>query len=143
MKNSIIALLVGMFFGLGLVISGMTNPHKVINFLNFTQSWDPSLAFVMLGAIGVHTIAYRIIKHRTSPLLGGDFKVPKKNKIDKQLIIGSAIFGIGWGLGGYCPGPAIASLVSLKTESFIFMLTMILGMQLHSLYEKKIMKGMN
>lgn len=128
MKNGMIALLVGTIFGVGLTISGMTQPSKVIGFLNVFGDWDPSLAFVMLGAIGVHLFAYRIKARQTSPLLADEFYLPGKKEADSKLVLGSVIFGIGWGLGGYCPGPAITSLASLRGDVVLFVGSMALGM---------------
>lgn len=136
MKHSFVALLVGLLFGLGLTVSGMTQPLKVISFLDFFGEWDPSLAFVMVGAIAVHFIAYRFQKHQTSPLLGGDFSLPSKKNIDWKLLAGALIFGVGWGLGGYCPGPALASLVSLQLEVVVFVAAMTAGMFLQTRLEK-------
>lgn len=137
MKQGLVALWVGVLFGLGLVISGMTQPLKVIAFLDIFGDWDPSLAFVMIGAIAVHFLAYRIKKHRTSPFLSTQFLVPENKSIDKSLLVGSAIFGIGWGLGGYCPGPAITSLASLKTEALYFVLAMAFGMLVQDYLSKR------
>lgn len=128
MKHGMVALLVGIIFGLGLAISGMTQPAKVVGFLDISGAWDPSLAFVMIGAIGVHFIAYRIVKRRTSPLLADTFMIPDKKGIDWKLLVGSALFGVGWGLGGFCPGPAITSLASLHGEVILFVAMMAAGM---------------
>jgi hypothetical protein len=128
MKMGIVSLLVGLIFGLGLTLSGMTQPAKVISFLDLFGSWDPSLAFVMIGAIGVHLFAYRVVKRRTSPFLADTFMIPDKKNIDWKLLTGSALFGIGWGLGGFCPGPALTSLASLQSEVVIFVIMMALGM---------------
>ena len=136
MKQGFVSLFVGILFGLGLAISGMTQPEKVISFLDIFGDWDPSLAFVMAGAIAVHFIAYRIKKKRTSPLLTADFSVPTNTKIDGKLILGSAMFGVGWAIGGFCPGPAIVSLITLKAEPFIFVLSMTAGMFAHHYFEK-------
>ncbi|HMB48010.1 MAG TPA: DUF6691 family protein, partial [Afifellaceae bacterium] len=106
MRATITALLSGFIFGLGLVISGMSNPAKVLNFLDVTGSWDPSLAFVMAGAVFVTSIGYRLILRQKAPKFADAFAVPTRSDIDTPLIAGAAIFGIGWGLGGFCPGPA-------------------------------------
>ena len=131
MKQGLVALIVGLLFGLGLTVSGMTQPLKVVAFLDVFGDWDPSLAFVMMGAIGVHFIAYRLQKKQTSPFLADDFYLPGKTSIDWKLITGSVLFGIGWGIGGYCPGPGIASLVSFESDVFIFVAAMTAGMFLH------------
>ncbi len=128
MTHGIVALIVGLLFGLGLAISGMTQPSKVIHFLDIFGAWDPSLAFVMMGAIGIHLFAYRIVKRRTSPFLADTFMIPDKKQIDWKLVAGSALFGIGWGLGGFCPGPAITSLASLQLDVFVFVAMMAVGM---------------
>ncbi|MDW8247084.1 MAG: YeeE/YedE family protein [Sandaracinaceae bacterium] len=114
----------GLLFGAGLVISGMTSPEKVRGFLDFTGKWDPTLIFVMGGAVGVHFFAYRFIRGKQSPLFARAFQVPTRRDIEPKLVIGAAIFGIGWGLGGYCPGPAI---VSLAQGSHV-VLTFVVGM---------------
>lgn len=136
MKKALSEFFVGLIFGFGLLLSGMTNPAKVIGFLNVTGSWDPSLAFVMGGAILVSFFAFRISRNWTSSLLGrviipSDFKL-----IDMKLIFGSALFGVGWGLSGFCPGPAIASLASGEFKSVIFVIAMLAGMGLETLYQR-------
>jgi uncharacterized protein len=105
-----VGLAAGLIFGVGLVVSGMTDPAKVRGFLDFTGSWDPTLAFVMAGAIAVHLPAYRLIRGRPAPVLAASFHLPTRQDIDAKLLVGAALFGVGWGLGGYCPGPAVASL---------------------------------
>jgi uncharacterized membrane protein YedE/YeeE len=127
-NENLIVLIVGFLFGAGLAVSGMTQPQKVIGFLDLFGSWDPSLAFVMIGAIGVHMIAFRLIKKRTSPLLADQFRLPQVRGLDFKLLAGAALFGIGWGLGGYCPGPALTSLVSLQATPFVLVGTMAAGM---------------
>jgi uncharacterized protein len=127
-KGAVVALLAGLLFGMGLALSGMTQPRKVIAFLDFTGGWDPSLAFVMLAALAVHGLAYRFISGRTAPLFADQFAVPKLRRIDWKLLAGSAVFGIGWGLAGYCPGPAIVSLGSGRGQAIVFVSTLLLGM---------------
>ena len=136
MKQGITALTAGVLFGLGLGVSGMTQPQKVIGFLDVFGSWDPSLAFVMVGAIGVHMIGFKLVTKRPSPLFAEKFQIPTRRDLDKRLIMGSAIFGIGWGLAGYCPGPAITSLVTLSPAVFLFVATMGAGMYLHQMTKK-------
>jgi uncharacterized protein len=138
MKNAVAAFFVGLIFAVGLVISGMTQPQKVIAFLDIFGNWDPSLIFVMGGAMGLHLITYRIVRKRSSPLLDVKWHVPTKTKITPQLVLGSILFGIGWGLAGYCPGPALTSLVSFSQSSFVFVGMMFLGMFLYYKVEKKI-----
>lgn len=137
MKNSLAALVVGFIFGIGLGLSGMTQPQKVVGFLDLFGKWDPSLIFVMIGAIIVHFITYRIIRKRNSPLLSTKWHVPTKKEITPALIIGAFIFGIGWALGGFCPGPAITSVADFQASSMIFVISMLLGMFIFKLIDKK------
>ena len=119
----------GLLFALGLGLSGMTRPAKVLAFLDVTGAWDPSLAFVMIGAIGVHLTASRLyILKRVSPLWAEAFALPAKGKIDRRLLAGAAIFGVGWGLGGMCPGPAITDLASFAWQPIAFVGAMLAGM---------------
>jgi uncharacterized protein len=128
-KRQIIALFTGLLFGLGLMLSGMTQPTKVIGFLDITGAWDPSLAFVMMGAIGVHFTAYQwFIKPRQTPLFDARFHVKEERRPDTKLLIGAAIFGAGWGLAGYCPGPGIVAVGLGSVSAIIFVLGMLLGM---------------
>ena len=122
----------GLVFALGLGISGMTRPVKVIGFLDFFGAWDASLAFVMIGAIAVYFIAYRWRARMTAPLLAAEFALPKRADLDPRLIVGAAIFGAGWGLGGFCPGPAITSVVSGAPGVLVFVGAMVVGMYLHA-----------
>ena len=119
-KQNLISFLVGLIFAIGLGISGMTQPSKVIGFLDVTGDWDPSLAFVMVGAIGIHALSYLVAKKQNKPFLSEKFSIPTNTTIDKSLIIGATLFGIGWGLGGFCPGPALVSLVSISIEPLLF-----------------------
>ncbi len=128
MKGSLAIFLAGLIFALGLGISGMTRPGKVVAFLDITGRWDPSLAFVMLGAIGVHSLAYRILPRMPSPLLAERFAVPTRQDISVRLIGGAVLFGLGWGLSGFCPGPALVSLVSGAGEAALFVGGMLGGM---------------
>ncbi|MEO2169229.1 MAG: DUF6691 family protein [bacterium] len=118
----------GLVFALGLGISGMTHPAKIIGFLDFTGSWDPSLAFVMAGAIAIHGILYRLVRRRSSPLFATDFSVPARRDVDALLIVGAALFGTGWGLGGFCPGPAMIALLSGTPAVFVFIASMLAAM---------------
>ncbi|MEP7125881.1 MAG: DUF6691 family protein [Byssovorax sp.] len=127
MKSKLAALLAGLVFGAGLVISGMTNPAKVLGFLDIFGRWDPSLAFVMIGAIGVHFVLLRLILRRPGPLLGGVFERPLREAIDAPLVVGAAVFGVGWGLGGVCPGPGIVDAASGSGYAIVFMIGMTLG----------------
>lgn len=123
------ALFAGLLFGFGLSLSGMTNPQKVRSFLDIGGTWDPSLAFVMVGAIGVHALAYHLwLKKKSRPWLAPAFALPALRTIDGRLLAGSALFGIGWGLAGFCPGPALLSIVSGAPSVFVFVLAMLGGM---------------
>ncbi|RUM96108.1 YeeE/YedE family protein [Pseudaminobacter arsenicus] len=124
----IVNLLLGLLFGVGLVISGMADPAKVLNFLDLAGTWDPSLAFVMGGAVIVAFFGYRVVLGRKRPLLAPDFQLPKRSAIDGRLVAGAAIFGLGWGLGGFCPGPALTSLGFAETGTLIFVPAMFAGM---------------
>jgi len=120
----------GALFALGLGLGGMTQPSKVLAFLDFGGAWDPSLAFVMLGAVGTHAVAYRLIRGRPTPLFADAFQLPARRDIDWRLIGGTALFGVGWGLGGYCPGPAVVSLAAGSLQPLVFVLMMAVGMLL-------------
>lgn len=137
MNQLIISFITAVIFGLGLSLSGMTLPSKVLGFLDVAGNWDPSLMAVMVGAIIVHAVSYRLIMKRQSPVLAGSFQVPTRRDIDWKLLVGSAIFGLGWGLGGICPGPALVDLITLKTPILFFVGSMILGMILFQLVNKK------
>lgn len=136
LKKNISAWLAGLLFGLGLILSGMTNPAKVIGFLDITGDWDPSLMMVMVGAISVSFFAFRHAKKRTHSYLNETMQLPQSSKIDKPLIIGAAVFGIGWGLLGVCPGPALALLAVGGYKIVLFILAMLMGMELHRLIKK-------
>jgi uncharacterized membrane protein YedE/YeeE len=130
MRSAITAFVSGLVFAIGLVISGMTQPSKVIGFLDFGGAWDPSLAFVMAGAIGVHFFIARRPRTMKAPLFADAFALPTRTKLDAPLVVGAAVFGVGWGLGGYCPGPAIVSLASLAPATLVFVVAMGVGMLL-------------
>lgn len=129
--------LIGLIFGIGLLIGGMTNPAKVIGFLDLTGLWDPSLAFVMGGAVIIGLVAFRIAKTRRESLFGRVISLNDLKSIDVSLIAGAAIFGVGWGLSGFCPGPAIASLGTGEWKPVLFVVAMAIGMGAESLYEKR------
>jgi len=131
MKLIIVALISGILFGIGLTLSQMTNPYKVLNFLDIAGNWDPSLIFVMLGALAVTMISFRFILKRSYPLFDKQFYIVAKNEIDKPLVMGSAIFGIGWGIAGYCPGPVIAGLGLGNSESVVMILAIYFGFVIH------------
>ena len=122
-----IALVSGLLFGAGLVVSGMTQPTKVIGFLDLFGAWDASLMLVMGGAIGVHFFAYRLIAKKSSPLFAAKFSVPTRRDIDAKLLVGALLFGAGWGLGGFCPGPGIVASASGATSVLVFMTALLAG----------------
>jgi uncharacterized membrane protein YedE/YeeE len=128
MMDVLVNAIVGFLFGLGLVIGGMTDPAKVLNFLDLAGSWDPSLAFVMAGAVAVTFIGYKLVFRQPQPLLTARFHLPEIKQIDRRLVFGAAIFGVGWGLSGFCPGPAITSLPLLAKGTLVFVLAMLGGM---------------
>ncbi len=132
MPRTIVALLAGTLFGLGLAISGMMNPAKVVGFLDVAGDWDPTLAFVMGGALLVTIPAFRVILNRQRPILAEVFSLPTKNALDARLLGGAALFGVGWGLSGFCPGPAVAALVTGLTPVFAFVAAMLAGMVLYA-----------
>ena len=132
MSEKLFSLICGIIFGIGLVISGMTNPEKVIGFLSITKNWDASLIFVMGGAIIITSPFLMILKNKETSLLGLKIEMSEKRNIEKKLIFGSILFGIGWGLVGLCPGPAIASIALFKPMTIIFLLSMTIGV----LFEK-------
>lgn len=134
--QTFIALIVGQLFGIGLIISGMTDPSKVIGFLDLAGAWDPSLAFVMGGAIAVGFVAFRIAGRRARSLLGTEMRLPTSSRIDRRLILGGLVFGAGWGLAGYCPGPALASLATGASQPLVFTLAMVAGMGIFEFLER-------
>lgn len=130
------ALMAGLIFGIGLIVSGMTNPAKVIGFLDLAGRWDPSLAFVMGGAILVGVVAFGFARKRERSLLGAAMRLPTATHVDRRLVMGSLAFGAGWGLAGYCPGPALASLASGDAKPVIFTLAMLAGMALFDILDR-------
>lgn len=130
------ALIAGMLFGLGLSISQMIDPNKVIAFLNVGGDWDPSLALVLAGAVAISALGYRIAVHRERPVCAPDFQVPQNTVVDTRLLTGAAIFGVGWGLAGYCPGPAIAALALGSLEPLLFVAALIAGALAHRWVER-------
>ena len=137
MLLNITALLAGLLFGIGLILSGMANPAKVLGFLDLAGRWDPSLALVMLGAIAVGLIGFGRAKRRQISLLGAPMQLPASNIIDRRLIVGSLLFGVGWGLAGFCPGPALVSLGSGQIKGLIFVAAMVAGMGIYELLNRK------
>ena len=122
--------LIGVLFGLGLIISGMSNPQKILGFLDLAGLWDPSLIFVMLGAVLVGLGGFYVVRKRTEAFFGGAMHLPKRRDITKPLIIGSLIFGAGWGIAGFCPGPAIVALGAGHLKAFVFLVAMLAGMEI-------------
>lgn len=131
--NRLTEFLVGLLFGLGLLLSGMTDPAKVIGFLDLFGSWDPSLAMVMGGAILVGIFGFAVAKKRTTALLGGAMQLPTNRDIDRRLVIGGLVFGTGWGLAGFCPGPALVSAEAGHLQAIVFLIAMLAGMAVHEL----------
>lgn len=136
MKFNLASFGAGLLFGLGLLISGMANPEKVLGFLDIAGQWDPSLAFVMAGAILVGLFAFTVAKKRTMSFLGFDMRLPASDRLDKRLVVGSVLFGAGWGLAGFCPGPGLVALGAGKTGALVFVVAMIAGMGLFEVIEK-------
>lgn len=126
--NRLVEFGVGLVFGLGLILSGMTDPGKVIGFLDLFGTWDPSLALVMGGAIGVAVYAFVLARRRTTTFLGGALHLPRTGQIDRPLVLGSLAFGVGWGLAGFCPGPALVSLGAGQPKAAVFVVGMLAGM---------------
>ncbi len=126
---------IGLLFAVGLAVAGMTQPSKVLAFLDFTGEWDPSLGFVMAGGIAVHLALYKWILQREAPLMGIRFGIPTSRVIDARLLGGAALFGVGWALSGYCPGPGLVSAGSLHVNGLLFVAAMLVGMQVfHSVH---------
>jgi len=123
----------GVLFGAGLALSGMTDPTKVLGFLDIAGRWDPSLIFVLGGAVSVSVVAFRLVLRRAQPMLDTRFHLPAQRDVDPALVFGSALFGIGWGLSGYCPGPAVALLAAPGGDALLFLPAMVGGMVLHRL----------
>ena len=134
--QAIIALLIGLIFGLGLILSGMGNPAKVQNFLDIFGHWDPSLGLVMGGAIAAAMPVFLWARHRKQALLGAPMQLPTASAIDARLLTGAALFGIGWGLAGFCPGPAVMNLATLNGEVWLFVAAMLAGMGLQHMMDR-------
>lgn len=143
MYRNLTALAAGILFGLGLVVSQMTNPEKVIGFLDVFGQWDPSLAFVMGGALIVTTIGYRLTTKNPRPLFDTTFQIPTNQQIDKRLAMGSVLFGAGWGLVGLCPGPAVAALTIGGLPVIVFFIAMGAGMGLFELFNRRVPPAAN
>ena len=134
--NAAAAFLAGLVFGIGLVLSGMNDPGKVLGFLDVAGSWDPSLAFVMAGAILIGLVAFAFAKRRTSAFLGGAMQLPKNRDIDPRLVGGALVFGVGWGLAGFCPGPALVDFGAGYDKAAVFVAAMLLGMLVESALDR-------
>ncbi|WP_440962940.1 DUF6691 family protein [Massilia sp. GER05] len=134
--NLVTAFLAGLLFGGGLILSGMSNPAKVLAFLDVSGTWDPSLVFVMLGAILVAALAFRFARTRVRPLFGSQIRVPGAGRIDAPLVLGSITFGVGWGLVGYCPGPALTALAVGGRSTLLFVAAMVAGMAIFEVAER-------
>jgi len=137
MKENIAAGIAGVLFGIGLVVAGMTQPHKVVGFLDFFGNWDPALIFVMGGAVSLHLVTYRLAIKRPTPILATKWQVPTKTEITKALMIGAILFGAGWGLAGFCPGPAVTSLASFEPSVLVFVASMLLGMVIFKIIDQR------
>lgn len=135
MGHVVVSFFVGLLFAVGLGISGMTIPEKVIGFLDVTGGWDASLLFVMGGATTTYFLFYRIVRG-SAPIFGADFRIPTRRQIDKRLLGGATLFGIGWGLAGICPGPALTSLPILSADILIFVASMVAGMYAFTAFER-------
>jgi uncharacterized membrane protein YedE/YeeE len=128
MAKTVSAFTVGLLFGIGLLVSGMANPAKVLAFLDVTGRWDPSLAFVMAGAVAVSAAGYRVARRRGRPVLAPRLEIPTRRDLDPRLIAGAAVFGLGWGLAGLCPGPALTLLTVAPAQAVTFVVAMVVGM---------------
>lgn len=139
--NILSAFIVGLIFGFGLILSGMTDPSKVLGFLDVTGVWDPSLGLVMGGAILVSSVAFFFASRRTRAVFGDQMRLPTATQIDRRLVLGGLAFGAGWGLAGYCPGPAVASFFTGMVEPVIFVAAMLVGMALYELQSRTTAKS--
>ena len=135
--SRVVSLISGIIFGVGLSVSQMIDPAKVLGFLNIFGAWDPSLAFVMIGALIVSSPFFHLFKNNDKPVFADSFSYSNNKELNKKLIIGSSLFGAGWGLAGLCPGPAIASLALLNTSSIVFVIAMFVGFYLSDMYKRK------
>jgi hypothetical protein len=132
----LVALLSGLLFGVGLMVSGMANPAKVLGFLDLAGRWDPSLAFVMVGAIAIGSIAFLLARRRAKSLLGLPMQLPASTAVTARLVLGSAAFGVGWGIAGFCPGPALVALGAGSLKAWVFVAAMLGGMAAFELLER-------
>ncbi len=137
MQRTIAAFATGALFGLGLTVSQMINPAKVLGFLDLFGAWDPSLALVMVGALIVTGIGYHLVLRQPAPLLASSFRRPTSRDIDRRLLAGAAVFGLGWGMAGFCPGPAISALASGRWQAFAFIVAMVCGFAVSRLADRR------
>ena len=135
--RAFMALVAGLVFGIGLIVSGMSDPSKVLGFLDVAGAWNPSLALVMIGAIAVGSFAFALAAKRTRTLLGDDMRLPTATQIDRRLVMGGVVFGIGWGLAGYCPGPALAALLTGGVKPLVFVSALVAGMAIFEFVEQR------
>jgi uncharacterized membrane protein YedE/YeeE len=135
--SNLVSLLVGLLFGVGLILSGMADPAKVLGFLDLASAWDPSLAFVMGGAIAVGLPAFALARGRSRSWLGAEMSLPTVREIDRRLVIGSLLFGVGWGVAGFCPGPALVALGMGESKALWFVAAMVAGMALFEWFERR------
>lgn len=135
--RKLIAFFAGLIFGIGLLLAGMANPAKVLGFLDLAGAWDPSLALVMVGAIGVALLPFTWARRQSRSLLGAAMQLPQKRELDRQLILGSLVFGIGWGIAGICPGPGVAILLTGHWQALLFVAAMLAGMLLFTVLERQ------
>ena len=133
--NRLVAFLAGLLFGFGLLLSSMANPAQVLAFLDLAGAWDPSLALVMVGAIAAALPAFQLARRRSSSLLGAPMQLPGKRSLDRRLVAGSLLFGVGWGLAGFCPGPALTVLLTGRGKVLVFVAFLLLGMALFQILE--------
>ena len=131
--NRLMEFIAGLLFGIGLILSGLTDPGKVKGFLDLAGAWDPSLALVMGGAVSVGFFAFAAARKRSTSLLGGSMCLPDNNEIDARVLIGSLVFGVGWGLAGFCPGPAVVATGAGYAQALVFTLAMLAGMAVHAM----------
>jgi len=135
-RQGLVSFASGLVFAAGLGLAGMTKPSKVVGFLDFFGAWDPSLMMVMVGAIAVNGLAYAWARRRAAPLLGDRFLIPSRREIDGRLVAGAALFGVGWGLAGFCPGPAVVTLAALAPDAAVFVPAMLVGMALFHRFDR-------
>lgn len=136
-RVTLTSFLIGLLFGIGLLVAGMANPAKVLAFLDLAGAWDPSLALVMGGAIAVGLVAFRLAGQRKVSVLGEPMRLPAKREIDRRLVFGSLGFGVGWGLAGFCPGPALVAFGALEAKAMVFVVAMLAGMAAFELMERR------